>query len=231
MTQVAGTWQAVREEALRRIRSREWSPDTLIPHEADLAAELGCARATVNRALRALASEGYLVRRRKGGTRVAATPVSKATFAITIIRQDVEARGLAHGYRLLDDGMSAPTDAVKQALKLPGNAPLRRLQALHLADGAPFCLEDRWINPVFAPAGEVRFDSVSANEWLVRNLPYSSGALAFFAQPADAGRAARLCCPEGAALFTVERTTFSDSDPITAVTLSYAPGYRMTTEL
>jgi GntR family transcriptional regulator, histidine utilization repressor len=47
---------------------------------------LGCARATVNRALRDLAEAGLLERRRKGGTRVPLTPVRKATFEIAIIR-------------------------------------------------------------------------------------------------------------------------------------------------
>ena len=49
------TWQSVQEEVLRRINSREWKPGELIPNEAELSLEFGCARATVNRALRGLA--------------------------------------------------------------------------------------------------------------------------------------------------------------------------------
>jgi DNA-binding GntR family transcriptional regulator len=82
------TWQAIQAEALRRIRDREWKPGEAIPHEAELAGEFGCARATVNRALRELAEAGLLERRRKAGTRVSLNPVRKATFEIPIIRQD-----------------------------------------------------------------------------------------------------------------------------------------------
>ncbi len=225
------SWQLVRAEALRRIRTREWQPGARIPHEADLAIELGCARATVNRALRALADAGYLVRRRKGGTHVAATPVRKATFEITIIRQDVEERGQEHGYRLLEDRSAAPPAAVKHALKLAGDKPWRQLRALHLADDSSFCFEDRWVNPAIVPQEQISFETVSANEWLVRNLVYTGGELAFYAAPADPVSAARLGCAPGAALFAIDRTTFLEDEPITAVTLSYVPGYRMKTVL
>ena len=59
------SWQSVQEEVLARIHSRQWKPGDLIPNEADLAQEFGCARATVNRALQNLADEGLLDRRRK----------------------------------------------------------------------------------------------------------------------------------------------------------------------
>jgi len=224
------TWQSVRAEALRRISAREWEPGGQIPHEADLAAEFGCARATVNRALRDLAASGYLDRRRKGGTRVPLTPVRKATFAISIIRQDVEGRGQDYGYRLLSDTNVVSPPPIRAALKLAAPMPLRALEALHLADGKPFCLERRWINPAFA-GPEVRFDTLSANEWLVRNLAFSGGDFSFYATLADAELAGMLACTPGAALFAADRTTFSDARPITAVTLTYAPGYRMTTEI
>lgn len=225
------TWQSVRAEALRRISAREWPPGSQIPNEAELAGEFGCARATVNRALRDLAASGYLERRRKGGTRVPLTPVRKATFAISIIRHDVEGRGQSYGYRLLTDtAQPSPPPQVIEALKLSAPMPLRALQALHLADDRPFCFEQRWINPAFA-GPEVRFDSVSANEWLVRNLAFSGGDFSFYATLADAGLADVLGCAPGSALFAIDRTTFSDAQPITAVTLTYAPGYRMVTEI
>lgn len=221
------TWQSLRREALRRIQSGLWPPGAQIPHEADLATEFGCARATVNRALRDLAEAGYLERKRKGGTRVALTPVRKAVFDISIIRHDVEARGQAHGYRLLGETLRPAPDDICAALNLP--APLRHIRALHLADGQPFCLEDRWLNP--AIAADIRFDTLSANEWLVRHIPVSGGDFSFFAAPANAEQADSLSCAQGAALFSIARTTFSDDEAITAVTLSYAPGFRMVTAL
>lgn len=226
------TWQTIQNEALRRIRDREWKPGEMIPHEADLAEELGCARATVNRALRELAAAGFLERRRKAGTRVALNPVRKATFDIPIIRHDVEGRGARHGYRLLDRGEGVPPAAVEAMLRLPPETRLLHLVALHLADGAPFCVEDRWINPAAVPGLDAAdFAALSANEWLVQNVTLSGGGIEFFAAPADARLAGLLACDKGAALFAVERTTWAGATPITAVRLTYAPGYRMTTAI
>ncbi len=226
------TWQSVQAEALRRIRSREWPPGGQIPHEADLAEELGCARATVNRALRDLAEAGLLERRRKAGTRVPLNPVRKATLDIPIIRQDIEGRGQAYGYRLISRKTAAPPPDICAKLKLKPKQPLIHILALHLADGAAFCLEDRWLNPLAVPElVETDLTQISANEWLVQNAAFSAGDFAFGASAATAETAQHLNCPPGAPLFTVERTTWAAALPITAVRLSYAPGYKMRAEI
>ncbi len=231
MKKSAISWQSLRAEALRRIRDSDWLPGEQIPHEAELAQEFGCARATVNRALRDLAESGYLERKRKGGTRVALTPVRKATFEISIIRQDVEGRGQGYGYKLLSDRVDADVPAsVRAALRLTNAVPLRHVRALHLADDKPFCLEQRWLNPAMIDP-EQKFDAISANEWLVRNLPLAHGAFSLYAISADAELAEIMGCEVGTALFSIDRTTFSDTQPITAVTLTYGSGFRMETDI
>jgi GntR family histidine utilization transcriptional repressor len=222
-------WQAVRDEALRRIRARVWQPGDRIPDEADLATELGCARATVNRALRDLAEAGLLERRRRGGTRVPLTPVRKATFSIAIIRQDIEMRGQMPGYRLLSDAVQPVPAPVRARLGPDTPDTMRHVVALHLADGQPYCLEDRWLNPAVV-AASVGFDTFSANEWLVQTQSFTAGDLSFHAVSADSALAARLGCEPGAALLAVDRTTRGDR-PITAVRLIYAPGHWVETDL
>jgi GntR family histidine utilization transcriptional repressor len=226
------TWQSVQAEALRRIRTREWPPGAQIPHEADLAAELGCARATVNRALRDLAQAGLLERRRKAGTRVPLNPVRKATFDIPIIRQDIEARGQAYGYRLLQMASATPPLDVATRLRLPPDAQMLHILALHLANDTPFCLEDRWINPVAVPEiKDADLTIISANEWLVQNAAFSSGDFAFGAMAASQSVSACLNCAENAAVFTLDRTTWAAALPITSVRLCYAPGYQITAKI
>ena len=68
MQDAINTWQDVQREVLGRIQNRVWKPGDIIPNEVDLAKEFGCARATVNRALQAVADSGLLDRRRKAGT-------------------------------------------------------------------------------------------------------------------------------------------------------------------
>lgn len=219
-------WQAIRDDVLARIRAREWSPGAAIPHEAALAEEYGAARATVNRALRALAEAGWIDRRRKAGTRVALHPVRRAVFDIPVIRREVEGAGRVYAHRLLARETRPATAAEAARLGLPAGAPLLVLETLHLADGAPWAWERRLVNPAAAP-GVLTADlaAVSANEWLVQNAAFSHGSIAFSAVAASADAAARLGCAEGAALFAIDRTTWAGTAPITGVRLLFAPGH------
>jgi GntR family histidine utilization transcriptional repressor len=222
MTDQFNTWQSIQGEVLRRIHARDWPPGHPLPNEVELAAQFGCARATVNRALRALAQDGILERRRKAGTRVALHPISRATLDIPIIRAEVEDQGMAHGYTLLsrDTGMH---ETFGKAL---------HITALHSADGAPFALEDRWISLATVPqATDQPFEHHSANEWLLSHVPYTHGDIAFSAQPATAQEARHLQSPPGTPLFITDRTTWDHDRPVTAVRLSYAPGYSIRTTI
>ena len=226
------SWQAIQDEVLRRIHVRDWPPGHVIPGEADLAREFGCARATVNRALRTLAEAGILERRRKAGTRVALHPVSRATVDIPILRREIEERGQAHGYRLLDRETGSPPAWARLALCPERPEPCLHVRALHLADGTPFALEDRWINLATLPeAADRDFSTLSANEWLVATAPYTHGEIAFTAAAAGRTEARDLGCAPGAPVFVIDRTTWDHGRAITTVRLSYAPGYQIHTRI
>jgi GntR family histidine utilization transcriptional repressor len=224
-------WEGVRAEVLARIRAGLWRPGQPIPGEEALARELGVARATVNRALQALAEAGVVERRRRAGSRVAPLPVRRAAFAIPVIRAEVEARGAAHTHRLLACAPLPPPAEVAARLRLAPDAPLWRVETLHLADGRPFAHEGRWLNPAVLPAPPPDFAAISANEWLVGHVPLVEGDITLSAEPAGAAEAAALDLPPGTAVFVTERTTFGPAGGVTWVRLTHAPGYRLRTEL
>ena len=224
------SWQGIRAEVMRRIAEGEWRPGDLIPGEVELADEFGCARATVNRALQDLADAGLVERRRKAGTRVALNPVRKVTVEVPVIRKDVEGRGSRYSFDLLGQRDMTPSPAIAAQYGLKPHTPLVGLWTLHQADGAPFALEERWVNLAVVPEfSSVDLDAVSANEWLVRHMPLSRAEFSFSADSASASEARLLGCEPGAALFIVNRTTWAGDAPITAVRLAYAPGYVMET--
>lgn len=226
------TWQRVRAEVRRRVTDRVWRPGERIPIETELARELGCSRSTVNRALRALAEEGLLERRRKGGTRVTKTPEARAKLSVPLIRIEIEARSARHTYRVLRRERSRAPAAVRARLGIAGERRLLHIETLHLADERPFVLEDRWVDPVAVPALlDVDLERVSANEWLVDHVPLSRGDIAFSAEGADPVTASSLEVEPGTALFVVERTTWREETGITCVRLSYRPGHRVETTL
>jgi len=225
-------WQSVQDEVLRRIHAREWKPGDLIPNEADLAIEFGCARSTVNRALRSLAESGLLDRRRKAGTRVAAQPVAKATLDIAVIRQEVETRGSRYAYQLIARAVAVPPPGVSGAMQTMAGAALLHVRALHLADDAPYAIEDRWINTGIVPGAlEETFQSVSANEWLLTHAPYTHGDIAFSAVQASAEDAGILGVAHHSALFSIDRLTWDKAASVTKVRLLFTPGYQLLTVL
>lgn len=226
------SWQSVQEEVLRRIHAREWRPGELIPNEADLAIEFGCARSTVNRALRSLAESGRLDRKRKAGTRVAAEPVAKATLDIAVIRHEVEEHGGKYGYQLISRDMAVPPLSVSGAMKTKSDAALLHVRALHLADDRAYAIEDRWINTRVVP--DVRaetFEAVSANEWLMKHAPYTHGDIAFSAVQPTAQDAGILDVPQQSALFAIDRLTWDNARSVTKVRLLFTLGYQLRTVL
>lgn len=222
------TWQTVRDEVQRRIQDRTWPAGAQLPKEADLAIELGCARVTVNRALRDLADQGFLDRRRKAGTRVAEFPTRNVRFTIPIIRVEVEALGQTYGHSLLSQEICCPPVPVQAALALGKGQAALHLQALHLADRQPFVLEDRWINLETVPdARTMDFRTINANEWLVRQARFTRGDVSYGASALSEDEAANLGAPIGASVLKADRQTWDGDASVTRVTLIYAPGYRL----
>jgi GntR family transcriptional regulator, histidine utilization repressor len=220
-------WEDIRAEVLRRIRARDWPPGALIPGEEALAVEFGVARATVNRALTALADAGVIARKKRAGTRVAELPVRHARLEIPVIRLDVLGRGQVHDFKLLADRLGTAPIPVTARLGLPEGTAMRYLETLHLAGGRPFVLESRWLNPAILPSPTPDFAKISANEWLVTHVSLVSGDITFLAEPATMREAEVLGTPPGAALLIAERTTQGTDGPVTLVRLAHAPGHRV----
>ncbi len=231
------SWREARAEILRRIRTGVWPPGAQIPYEEDLAEEFGCGRGLVNRALQELAAEGVVERKRKGGTRVADHPVRRPKLEIPILRQEVEARGGVYGHLLLARALAPAPLEIRGRLKLSEAAELLHLRTLHLADGAPYAYEARWISPAGAPGVlEADFTKISANEWLLRHAPYDFGEMSIGAEAAEAEAAAILKAAPGAPLLSVERTTWRRGEeeepaPITFARQLHPPGHRLKAEL
>ena len=226
------TWQAVQDEVRRRIATRQWRPGDFIPHETDLAREFGCARATVNRALRELADEGLLDRRRKAGTRVAVNPVRRTRLDIPVIRDEIEAQGRVCRHAVLSREEGEPPPDIRARMEIDPGRRLLHVRTLYTADGAPYVLEDRWINTEAVPAAlSETFSAISPTEWLVREVPFEAGEFAFSAITSTPAEASALSCEAGVGLFVLDRTTWSGGRAITSVRLVFHPGYRLHTRI
>lgn len=225
------TWQSVRSEVMERIRSREWPPGELIPTEQQLAAQLGCARATVNRALRELADSGIIERRRKVGTRVTATPSRRTTLEMPVIRDEIEAMGANYGYRMTSYGPAMPTEAAMRALQVSDSDEMILIKAQYLANGLPHCCEAIWLNPRLLPKmSSEDVQSQPAHEWLARNVPLTRGRFSILAEGASGDCARHLEVDNGTPVLTVERINWSDATPVSFARQFYPPRHRLISE-
>ena len=222
------SWKRISAEIEGRIRGGAWKPGERIPREADLAEEFACARATVHRALRTLVDQGLIVRRRRAGSRVVKTQVRRTEFRIPVIRHEVEAAGHAYGYRLVSRKSGPPPESVRDRMKLEAGAEVLHLEALHFAGERAHAFESRWINPgAVRGVLDVDFKEISANEYLVGNVPFSTGEISLSAAAATKREARLLGVPSGAALFVTCRATWSDGTAITVARLAYPPGFEL----
>jgi GntR family histidine utilization transcriptional repressor len=224
------TYKDIKADILAKIVQGIWAPGCLLPNELALAESYGCARATVNRAMRELAEDGFIERKRKAGSRVRLSPVRQAKFDIPIVRREIEEQGAQYRYTLVQSKASAPPDWLRARLQLSSTSQVLHLSCMHYADGAPYQLEDRWINLDLLPqARDADFSTVGPNEWLVGQVPFSNAEISFSATAADKSTADHLGCKIGDPLFQVERSTWWNDRAVTTVRLWHRPGHRMTT--
>jgi GntR family histidine utilization transcriptional repressor len=224
-------FQDIKSEVLTRIHSGVWPQGSLLPTEQDLAEEFGCARATVNRALRELAEQGVIDRKRKSGTRVVTNPVRQAKLEIAVVRHTIEEQNATYRYALVRRAMVEAADWLAAYLHLPQAHPMLHLECMHYANDRPFQLEERWINVAAVPqAVEADFSTTGPNEWLLKTVPYTNADITFSALSADQRTADFLAVPTGAALFRLERTTWLKGAPVTFVRMTYHAGYQLRTQ-
>lgn len=225
---MANNWIEIRDEIKRRVLTRELLPGAKLPNDNDLAIEFGCSRTTVQRAMQDLAQSGTVNRRRKGGTTITLHPITRTTFDIPITRLEIEAAGKEYGYFLVSREILMSPPHVASAFGLAKPTEMLRVTALHMAGKRPYIYEDRWIVHTTTPEIlDVDLSRESANEWLIRNRPYSDCEVRFFAKKATSHEADILASDVDAALFVMERTTWIDASPITMVRAIAAPGYQL----
>lgn len=230
--QLRTSYQDIKADVLDRIRNNIWPPGASLPGEIELAEDYGCARATVNRAMRELVDEGILERKRKAGTRVKASPTRRARISIPLIREEIAATGAEYRYALVEREVIAAPGWLRAQVNIAKDSEVLHVKSMHFASNKPYQLEDRWINLTTIPsARDQDFQIIGPNEWLVQEIPFSEAELAFSATNATREIADFLDQAEGDAIFTVERTTWLNDQNITHARLYFTRDYKMTTKL
>jgi len=226
------SWQDIQRRIIGNIRDRTWAPGELIPAEAELARQFGCARTTVNRAMRELAATGVVDRKRKAGTRVVPLVARRVAADIPLVRLQVEERGAGYRFQLACCQIEQPDKSVHAALRLGRRKQALHLKTVHFADDEPFVYEDRWINTATVPQiKKVDLQTVSANEWLVQNVPFSEGEYVVEAKQVNRSIAKILNIDPGSSVLVSTRSTWQQQESVTLVTSYHSSGHKIRFEI
>ncbi|MFE2025742.1 GntR family transcriptional regulator [Streptomyces hygroscopicus] len=117
------------------------APHTALPTEREISARHGVSRNTVRQAMNALEAAGHVYRVQGAGTFVSPSVVSKS-LTLTSFSEDMRARGLEPGVRLLAAETVRAGRQVAERLDITPGTEVVRVSRLRLADGTPMCLEN-----------------------------------------------------------------------------------------
>ena len=204
--------ERIRSDIEARIHAGAWRPGDRIPFEHELVASYGCARATVSKALTALARSGLIERRRKAGSFVAHPQVHSAVLEVPDLAEIVAARGEAYRWSLTSRrqaGDNRGTDIPLPALLVEG---------VHCGGGEPFALERRLISLGAVPeAAAADFVEQAPGSWLLHHVPWTAAKHRIRAVEASRTEATALGVRPRTACLELERTTWRAGQVVTQV--------------
>lgn len=222
-------YEQVKEHITRRIQDGSWPAGHRLPSEHELVAQFGISRMTVNRALRELVEQGRVVRVAGVGSFVAEDKPQSTLLQIANIASEIRARGHDYGYRLVSGERVAASADVAAWLDLRAGESVFHSVCLHLEDGVPVQLEDRYVNPRVVPDFlEQNLKVTPPSEYLVKSVPFDQIEHLVDAVLPTAEQAQRLAMPAAEPCLLLTRRTWSRSVPVTLVRcLHPASRYRL----
>jgi len=141
----------VKQHLKQGLASGRWPPGALMPSEADLVAEFGVSRMTVNRAIRELQSEGLVARTQGVGTFAAPLHRVSSTLTIRDLQEEIQARGHRHHAEVHVQRAEPASVALAAQLGVAPGSTVFHTLIVHFENGVPLQCEDRYVNPAAAP--------------------------------------------------------------------------------
>ncbi len=213
----------IRADVEAQIKGGHWPPGYRLPTEQELQMRYGCARATVGKALSALADAGLIERRKKAGTMVAAPRVHTAVLTIPDIAEVMAARGQAYRFELSSRDTRLADPANQNERDLMASGPLIALAGLHYADEAVFAAERRVIALAQVPEAQTEdFASQAPGTWLLQHIPWTRARHRISACSLREEVACQMGLPGSAPGLRLERWTWREAAGITYVEQTFA---------
>ncbi len=216
----------IKQHIVEQIEAGEWGVNDQVPSENQLAAQFDVSRMTARRAILELVQDGILVRSQGLGTFVTEQKPALPVLEVRNIAEEIAQRGHRYSNRVLQLECVAAPEGIATALALTIDKFVYHSLILHLDNGGPVQLEDRYVNPRAAPDYvEQDFSLETPNAYLSRIAPLTAVEHAIEAILADTRVAAYLGLKGPQACLQVLRRTWSGEDIVTFARLIH-PGDR-----
>jgi GntR family transcriptional regulator len=179
-------------------------------NEIQLAEQLGLSRPTMRRAMQHLVDKGLIVRRRGIGTRVV-QPRVRRPLELTSLYDDLARSGQSPTTRVLDIEQVEADAEVAEALRCPVGAPTLKLVRLRSAGDIPIAKMTNYLPERVGPLIEEDLEHGGLYALMRgRGIQLHSATQVVGARTATAAEARLLGEGRGAALLTMQRTTYDD---------------------
>jgi len=147
----AAPYARVKQHLKDGLAAGRWPPGALMPSEAELVAEFGVSRMTVNRALRELQAEGLVARTQGVGTFAAPLHRVSSTLTIRDLHEEIAERGHHHRADVHLRRAEPAGAALAAQLGVAEGSEVFHTLIVHFEDERALQCEDRYVNPACAP--------------------------------------------------------------------------------
>lgn len=219
-------YRQAKGHVIAQIAAGTWGPNERIISEIELARRFRISRMTANRAMAELASEGYIVRRAGMGSFVADRKPHGHLVEIHNIADEIAERGHVHSSKVIEHASVAASVALAKDFGIAPGAQLYHSLVVHMEDGAPIQVEDRYISPKVAPGYlDVDLKQRTASEYLLQVVPLAQAEHIVSATLPDKRIAKLLKMSPGEPCLLLHRRTWSHGAVASIVDLHH-PGSR-----